>query len=157
MFHPAHNIFRDVTKVTNWFRNIRQTSRRRESQRPSVGGSDSGGEEYDNFASASRSPSPAYISAPSDDGMDVYDEEIIPRVGGSDGVSDEEYQEALTPSPESSPKSTRRQFESHAEALFIAINSVERAQTSEVAAVSKHGVHVEDAMLLLSFHRNIVE
>jgi len=91
--------------------------------------------------------------------MDVYNREMVPRIGGSDMtlISDEEYEEAVTPSSESSPMSSRRQFESHAEALFIAINSVEGAQTSEVTTVSKHGVHVEDAMLLLSFHRNIVE
>jgi len=121
---------RDLAKVTNWFRNLRQTTRKR-ALKP--------GEEGDTESvqlgsgSASRAVTPSVASSYSlnthdadrvpdqehDVDTDNEDANAIPipissgettsgrkhvRVAPSDaGTDDEEYQEAVTPSPEPSP------------------------------------------------------
>src|SRR5882757_3378667 len=91
------NFHRDVVKVTNWSRNLRQTARKRAKK----SGSDD--DDDDSFhppgtysAFASRSGTPSVGSSSSSMELDADDDIQHPH---SDIGSDDEFQEALPPSP----------------------------------------------------------
>ncbi|KAK0465522.1 homeodomain transcription factor [Desarmillaria tabescens] len=152
----AHEIGMDLGKVTNWFRNLRQTSRRRAKKSGSGDDDDDYGFPYSSqlhSASASRYGSP---SSSSDDAMD-YDEEPHPTVAHSDDIgSDEEIQEAVTPSPSPSPpprtmpSPSRQPFAVPLDALINYVE-LERATMKFTS-----GIKAEDAFLLLSFQQQYV-
>ncbi|PBK76862.1 hypothetical protein ARMSODRAFT_969465 [Armillaria solidipes] len=152
----AHEIGMDLGKVTNWFRNLRQTSRRRAKKSGSGDDDDDYGFPYSSqlhSASVSRYGSP---SSSSDDAMD-YDEEPHPTVGHSDDIgSDEEIQEAVTPSPSPSPpprtmpSPSRQPFAVPLDALINCVE-LERATMKFTS-----GIKAEDAFLLLSFQQQYV-
>jgi hypothetical protein len=154
--------------VTNWFRNLRQTARKR-AKRNGIDedgdhDDDSFGHNFD-FASISRPGTPsAHSSASStngaDDSMDVdeqYDDVH------SDAGSEDEHQEAVTPSPDASPPpatfnatSARPHHESRPRDGEGMVDPVSYAQLEKVTASNFTGVKVEDALLLLSFHKHVV-
>ncbi|KAA1467765.1 homeobox-domain-containing protein [Dentipellis sp. KUC8613] len=168
----------DVAKVTNWFRNLRQTARKRAKKPGDDGDTDS---LQLGSASASRAATPSYGSWSSgsldDHGMDTEVDEADPepmdednyenvrRSGHSDAGSDEEYQEAVTPSPEPSPSPPPPSLNS---ASFTAVSRshrprmgmdvVEPVSYPDIEKVPERmsGVKVEDALLLLGFHHHIV-
>ena len=194
----ALEINMDVGKVTNWFRNLRQTTRKRNKRL-----SDDGDEEDDNVSLAtytansrdvSRAGSPLLSgsSASFQEAGDVimsdpidarYSEEsnMRPQYDGkphrvyshlahsrshSDVGSDDEYQEAVTPSPESSPAppsivpATHSSKRAHAaqspSSISLTVDALSYAEMEKATAKYHTGVKVEDALLLLSFHHNVV-
>ncbi|KAH7916381.1 hypothetical protein BJ138DRAFT_1108749 [Hygrophoropsis aurantiaca] len=174
----------DIGKVTNWFRNIRQTARKRAkragaSRLPSRGGHSNG---YDR-AGSSDSSSPYEDEG---DGMDLdFGEDM-----DMDERSEDEYQEAVTPSPELSPSPPpAKRFRSRIplpmsrgvegmsmESMGVglieptAFSELEKAvgmssvgpandvslNVGNVGGVTYSGVKIEDALLLLSFHQHAV-
>ncbi|KDR85651.1 hypothetical protein GALMADRAFT_234645 [Galerina marginata CBS 339.88] len=159
----ALEIGMDVGKVTNWFRNLRQTARKR--AKKSGSGDD---EEDDSFlgrdpysASASRSGTPSFGSSSSsmnDDSMDLDGDDFDMHLAHSDNGSEDDYQEAVTPEPEPSPPPPpasvihpRNDYKS-----LETVNLPYPVQLDKVSARQFSGVKVEDALLLLSFHHHIV-
>lgn len=195
----ALEINMDVGKVTNWFRNLRQTTRKRTKRI-----SDDGEDDDDDVSLAtytansrdvSRAGSPLLSGSSSslhDDGdivmsdpTDVrylHEEPIRPQFEAkphrvyshlvhsrshSDMGSDDEYQEAVTPSPESSPAppsivppSTHSTKRAHAaqspNTISLTVDALSYAEMEKATAKYHTGVKVEDALLLLSFHHNVV-
>jgi hypothetical protein len=174
---------RDLAKVTNWFRNLRQTTRKR-AQKPS----DEGDTESIQLESGSisRAVTPSAASSYSFSGhdadhvpdpeldidTDTEDTGVITvnssgrkhiHVAPSDaGTDDEEYQEALTPSPEPSPlphPPTRLLPTSRPHQMDVRgginISPIEYDRLEKIPG-RLSGVRVEDALLLLSFHHHIV-
>jgi hypothetical protein len=160
-------VYRDVGKVTNWFRNLRQTARKRAKR----SGVDEGGDHDDDslhdhnfdFTSFSRPGTPSTRSSASsttgaDDNMDVdeqYDD------AQSDAGSEDEHQEAVTPSPDASPPpatfnavsaSPHHESRRPRDAVRMVLDPV---SYSELEKVTYTGVKVEDALLLLSFHKHV--
>ena len=178
-------ICRDLTKVTNWFRNLRQTARKRTRKTGEDGDTDS--VQLDS-ASVSRAVTPSFTSSSSsgehehDHGMetemdendrisvpvedDAYERLVHTHVH-SDIGSDDEYQEAVTPPLGSSPSPSPKP--SFVPAPFIAppaphhvavgagmdIDPVKYAELQKIPGRIS-GVKVEDALLLLSFHHHVV-
>jgi hypothetical protein len=160
--------------VTNWFRNLRQTARKRAKR---VGLDDDGDRDDDSlaghnfdFGSISRPETPSPHSSASsangggDDDMDVdeqYDDDVHSDVG-----SEDEHQEAVTPSPNASPSppasfdgtSGRSRHESRRprDSVGMVVDPVSYAQLEKVTTSNFTGVKVEDALLLLSFHKHVV-
>ncbi|KAF8963856.1 hypothetical protein BDZ97DRAFT_1661033 [Flammula alnicola] len=160
----ALEIGMDVGKVTNWFRNLRQTARKR--AKKSGSGDD---EDDDSFlgrdpysASASRFGTPSFGSSSSsmnDDSMDMDADDYDMHHAHSDNGSEDEFQEAVTPSPEPSPSPPlasvihpRNDYSSRLETL----NLPYPIQVDKVSAKQFNGIKIEDALLLLSFHHHIV-
>lgn len=151
---PIECFHRDVGKVTNWFRNLRQTVRKRAKK------SDSGDDDDDDDDSyhpggystfASRSGTPSIESSSSS--MDIDDDIHHTH---SDIGSEDEFQEAVTPSPESSllpPPSVTNLRLSPSENFqhLLSHAKIDKALVDQYA-----GIEVEDALLLLSFHQHIV-
>jgi hypothetical protein len=174
---------RDLAKVTNWFRNLRQTTRKR-AQKPSEEGDTESLQLGSGFISRAVTP-----SATSSYSVSVHDADHVPdpeddidtdtedggvsninnsghkygRVAPSDaGTDDEEYQEALTPSPEPSllphptttllPTSRPHQMDVRS---GINISPIDYDRLEKIPG-RLSGVRVEDALLLLSFHHHIV-
>lgn len=180
----AVSINMDVGKVTNWFRNLRQSSRKR-SKRHSEGS-----EEDDDDMSAyndlsrnvSREASPASID-PSEDYM-VTDKPLSHEAlrykldsdekrsrmythasnsRSSDMASEEDFQEAVTPSPISSPYPVVPVAAPHSQRMVEAYLPHPRREdamavdTLSFAEIEKTtGVKVDDAILLLNFHNSVV-
>lgn len=162
-------LFRDVGKVTNWFRNLRQTARKRDKRSSSADDEDD-----DSFnsvvpsASASRSGSPSFQSYSSSSSMELDNDDDMNGVH-SDIGSEDEYQEAVTPPPEpvsdltaaaaaaastpSPPSSSSRMAISE---LTLAIDSASYAELEKATATQYSGIKIEDALLLLSFHQHIM-
>ncbi|ETW86848.1 hypothetical protein HETIRDRAFT_58809 [Heterobasidion irregulare TC 32-1] len=175
----------DLTKVTNWFRNLRQTARKRTRKTGDDGDTDS--VQLDS-ASVSRAVTPSFTSSSSSAGhehdhgmeteMDENDRISVPMEDDayerldhthvhSDIGSDDEYQEAVTPPLGSSPSPSPKP--SFVPAPFIAppvphhvavgagmdIDPVKYAELQKIPGRIS-GVKVEDALLLLSFHHHIV-
>ncbi|PPQ71651.1 hypothetical protein CVT24_007842 [Panaeolus cyanescens] len=157
----AFKIGMEVGKVTNWFRNLRQTARKRAKK------SGSGDDDDDAFtagdiysASVSRSGTPSLGSSSSsimdnDEPMDLdYDQS-----NHSDMGSDDEDQEAVTPSPEPSPspQSPPPEPVPRAYPQVEPPKHVTRPLSDlEQAAKQYANIRVEDALLLLSFHQTII-
>lgn len=196
----ALEINMDVGKVTNWFRNLRQTTRKRAKRL-----SEDGDDDDDNISLAtytansrdvSRAGSPLLSGSSSslhEDGDVIMSDPIdtryaveVPRSRShydgqphrvysysshsrshSDVGSDDEYQEAVTPSPESSPAppsivppSTHVPKRTHAaqspSSISLTVDALSYAEMEKATAKYQTGVKVEDALLLLSFHHNVV-
>lgn len=112
-------------------------------------------------ASVSRFGTPSFGSSSSsmnDDSIDADDYDV--HLAHSDNGSEDEYQEAVTPSPGTSPSpppttsvdSSRTPDYSR----FERRNSPYPVQFGKVTENQFSGVKVEDALLLLSFHHHIV-
>ncbi|KAI0081187.1 hypothetical protein K474DRAFT_1768908 [Panus rudis PR-1116 ss-1] len=204
----ALEIGMDVGKVTNWFRNLRQTTRRRIRRNP---------DDFDDFddddvslathtafsRDASRAGSPfASTSGSSLSPMHPEDNDVVmaepidtryPHPDAlqvklededkrhkiyshaplsrshSDMGSDEEYQEAVTPPSEHSllpttyassathaPKRTVVHATESPRQIALTVDALTYAQMEKATAKYQNGVRVEDALLLLSFHHNVV-
>lgn len=178
--------------MTNWFRNLRQTARKRAKKTGdsygSHGGSrDHGSDEDEDDAFHLRHPHSAYVSRagsstfnspPSSLNGDGYYErngilmdldEDYEHSPHSDVGSDDDYQEAVTPSPEGSPSpiptaatasnSTVDHVSASSRVTFqnfgFPIDAATYAEF-EKAAARHRGIRVEDALLLLGFHQQVV-
>ena len=162
VFYPSLIHFhRDVGKVTNWFRNLRQTARKR--AKKSGSGDD---EDDDSFlardphsASASRFGTPTFGSSSSsinDYSMDLDDYDIHHH---SDNGSEDDYQEAVTPSPEQSPSpppTAIANLPMNYDNKMDSLNRLYPVQIDKVSARQFPGINVADAELLLIFHRHVV-
>jgi len=164
----ALEIGMDVGKVTNWFRNLRQTARRRAKK------SGSGDEDDDDFhpqdpfsasSSVSRSGTPS-LGSPDlfikgeamIDGIDFDDH----RLSHSIDYSEDEYPEAVTPSLEPSlsppPAAVSSQALSADVKLEMLLSHLPYPIEIDKASVDRFpGIRMEDALLLLSFHHHIVQ
>ncbi|KAG5718697.1 Zinc finger homeobox protein 3 [Termitomyces sp. T112] len=160
----ALEIGMDVGKVTNWFRNLRQTARKRDKRSSSADDDDD-----DSFnsvvpsTSASRSGSPFFQSYSSPSSMDLDNDDDM-NGAHSDIGSEDEFQEAVTPPPEpvsdptaaatsTPPSSSSRMAISE---LTLAIDSASYAELEKATATQYSGIKIEDALLLLSFHQHIM-
>ncbi len=154
---------RDVGKVTNWFRNLRQTARRRAKKTGSGEDDDDDSfqarDPYSASSSVSRSGTPSPGSPEDEDSMDFDDHRHTFSVDNSE----DEYQEAVTPPPDLSPSpppqaisSRRTSADSRLETLLA--RHVPYAVDIDKASVEQFpGIKMEDALLLLSFHHHIVQ
>jgi len=119
------------------------------------------------FSSISRPVTPSARSSASsatgaDDNMEVDEQSDDPQ---SDAGSEDEHQEAVTPSPNASPSppasfnatSIRPRHESRRsrDAVGMVVDPVSYAELEKVTTSSFTGVKVEDALLLLSFHKQV--
>ena len=186
----AAEIGMDLGKVTNWFRNLRQSDRKRARQNGSAGGDDGemdddtesmdiADDDASTHTSVTRTATPSASSTAGIEFVKIETEETVrqpqplyTRVplarSQSDVGSDEDYPEAVTPSPESSPPPSAVASTSslalplahpHARETKASIQRypLEYAQyENEKAALSTKqevdsGVKMEDALLLLSF------
>ena len=159
---------RDIGKVTNWFRNIRQNARKR-GKRPRV--STGSANPHDQDASSGSS---VYDD---DDGMDLVYEDIADQ--DMDDRSEEDYQEAVTPFTDvsSSPPPNKRPRHLPVDVGVdpMDVGLVEPSALQEfrkvagmtpvsgpsdydlgMNSVTYSGVRFEDALLLLSFHQHVV-
>jgi hypothetical protein len=179
----AIQIGMDVGKVTNWFRNLRQTARKRAKRVSSTGFDDDetsvhggmGGER----GSTSRSGTPSLFSSSSsvytDDQLDM-DIDVASDLLSED---DEDYrQEAVTPSPESSPPPTytntrhsphqhdlpisdKYKQDARMSVLNMVLTAAEIMEKKPIKAPSedvtaRSAPRIEDAMLLLGFHQAVM-
>lgn len=151
----------DLTSYSNytqWFRNLRQTTRRRAKKAGSGEEDDEEDDEQDVYFSRSGSPS---SSAGTREGSMINDYKVtLPSGTVSDAVSDDEYEEAVTPSSESSrspppPLSRSRPSVNLNNLTLAALESATLAELDQVS--SKSGIKVEDALLLLTFHHQVVQ
>lgn len=174
---------RDLAKVTNWFRNLRQSTRKR-AQKPAEEGDTESVQLGSGFISRAVTPSVA-----SSYSVGVHETDHVPdrehgidtdtedagvinrnnsarkhiRVAPSDaGTDDEEYQEAVTPSPEPSPlphPSTTLLPTSRPHQIDVRgginISPIDYDRLEKIPG-RLSGVKVEDALLLLGFHHHIV-
>ncbi|KAJ3721904.1 hypothetical protein C8R42DRAFT_696405 [Lentinula raphanica] len=161
----AIQIGMDLGKVTNWFRNLRQTTRKRAKKTGS--GDDDYDDDYDvdyadhdRDASVSRYGSPSSSTWTNDDSA-MYDDKVPMHSGSvTDAGSDEEYEEAVTPSSESSrsPPPMARLPPSQVNLSNLTSAALESATIAEIDKVPyKSGIKVEDALLLLTFHHQVVQ
>ncbi|KAF9469700.1 hypothetical protein BDZ94DRAFT_1243057 [Collybia nuda] len=151
----------DLGKVTNWFRNLRQTARKRIKRSGSGDDDDDDNLSVPNThsASVSRSGTPSFNSSASSSSMDLDVDDYDMHGVHSDIGSEDEYEEAVTPPPEPTPvppsssTSSSRIAVSH---LTLAIDPASYAELEKVSATQYSGIKIEDALLLLSFHHHIV-
>ncbi|KAJ6509558.1 homeobox-domain-containing protein [Mycena vitilis] len=153
----ALEIGMEVGKVTNWFRNLRQSARKREKK---VGRRHGGGSEDDldytdsYFYSPSASASASRAGTPSLEGEDVRQRHprraLNSHSSDDDEDEDEEYpQEAVTPSPSQSPSPTSSP--SLARVLDFSVAAALQDAMAQMAKVDKFKDLAEDALLLLEF------
>lgn len=172
-------IFRDLGKVTNWFRNLRQTARKR-AKRSGGDYDDDMDEDNDSMYSraVSRSGTPSLRSSPSsstngaaDYSMDLDRDDVDYHMHDrhSDMASEDEYQEALTPSPDqsrspspppsrrpSNPVTNTNNTNMDIEWAAVPTPSYDSIGLSKANAARFSGIKIEDALLLLSFHQHIM-
>ena len=174
----ALEINMDVGKVTNWFRNLRQTARKRSKQ---VSGSDEDDDmsNYNDISrNVSREGSPISM-VPSEDFMATVPHEALrtklladdsrnrmythaSNSRSSDMASEEDFQEAVTPSPVSSPYPAVPASAPFAQKLADYAPHTRRDISVAVGALTfaeverAPGVTIEDAMLLLDFSNSFV-
>lgn len=177
----ALEINMDVGKVTNWFRNLRQSSRKR-SKRAFEGSDDEDDDMSTSYNSVSRNVSregsPVSVD-PAEDYM-VTDRPLPHEVlryklesddkrvrmythasnsRSSDMASEEDFQEAVTPSPVSSPypampapQNVKKLVEAYLPQprrdLAVPVDALSAAETA--------GVKIDDAILLLNFSNSTV-
>ncbi|KAI5998063.1 hypothetical protein EDD15DRAFT_2386812 [Pisolithus albus] len=173
----ALEIGMDVGRVTNWFRNVRQTARKRAKQARDGSSSRNRRREHDTSSGSS--------ACDEEDAMDLDYDDLLDRE--IDDWSEEECQEAVTPSSgvsQSPPpaKRPRPHIPVHRGVESIGVESMgvgliepgafqelEKAvRLSNVGSANDHalvpgmntvtgsGVKIEDALLLLSFHQHVV-
>ncbi|KAG6842401.1 hypothetical protein C0991_007531 [Blastosporella zonata] len=161
----ALEIGMDVGKVTNWFRNLRQTARKRSDKRS--GSADE--EDDDSFtsvtfsASVSRSGSPSFRSYSSSSSMELDGDDYDMHEVQSDMGSEDEFQEAVTPPPEptstlpaaaaSTPSSSSSRM---AISELTLADPASYAELEKASASQYSGIKIEDALLLLGFHQHIM-
>ena len=180
----ALEINMDVGKVTNWFRNLRQTSRKR-SKRISEGSDEYEDDDmsgYNDSRNVSREGSPISVDQP-DDYMVTdkhYSHEALRGKFGtgekhsrmythasnsrsSDMASEEDFQEAVTPSPISSPYPAMPSAAQHSQKLVDVYTHQPRRDVAVVGDTLSFtdiekttGVKIDDAILLLNFHNSVV-
>jgi len=144
----AREIDMDVGKVTNWFRNLRQSARKRTRQLPGVSDDEFGGGSepvYLSSASRSRSP-PSSVEVEAEHrlrGLERH-HNVAPMHSSDD---EEEAQEAVTPA--SSPRGRLHDF-TGVRHLHLPVDGDEK---TAAAAQFAGRVPYEDALLLLAFHR----
>ena len=171
--------------MTNWFRNLRQTTRKRARKSGEEGDTESvlltsgpvsravtpsAASSYSvSVNEADHMPDPEHdMDTDNEDGdiismNNAYSARKHGRIAPSDaGTDDEEYQEAVTPSPEPSPvphppttvMSTSRPHQIDVRA-GINISPIDYNRLEKIPG-RLSGVKVEDALLLLGFHHHIV-
>ncbi|VDB94523.1 unnamed protein product [Peniophora sp. CBMAI 1063] len=152
----ALEIGMDLAKVTNWFRNLRQTSRKRKAR----GADDEDGDDSHSSRTHSRSGTPAT----SFDENDVSMQDVQDRDHDHDEdmhTDEDDADEAPTPGSGASPAPARVE-----EPWAKGHNVLPPPPVSVPVALKlpsplpvehahEHGVRVEDALLLLSFHQQI--
>ncbi|KAJ7615288.1 homeodomain transcription factor [Mycena polygramma] len=151
----ALEIGMEVGKVTNWFRNLRQSARKREKKvgRRHGGGSEDDLDYTDSYfyspsasASASRSGTP---SLEREDGQ-RHPRRLLHSHSTDDDEDEDEYpQEAVTPSPSQSPSPTSSP--SLARVLDFSVAAALQDAMAQMAKVDKFKDLAEDALLLLEF------
>lgn len=153
---------RDIGKVTNWFRNLRQTARKR-AERSHHEDGDYENMDYDESAPTSMvgtplfTPSASSYSSSMDDDVDRMDLDTGRYYQHqSDVGSEEDDQEAVTPPP---PPPQRRRMD----VSFLTgsnddlhISSVVKQEPRASPAPSFAPPSVEDALLLLSLRKQVV-
>jgi hypothetical protein len=160
----------DIGKVTNWFRNIRQTTRKR-----AGAGSHARSRRAYPYELDTSSASSIFDD---DEAMDLDYEDTVDQE--MDERSEDEYQEALTPSsdvsssppPAQGPRSHLSGMETMGVGLIepSAFHELEKAigmasvrgpghypLGSRMSTATYSGVKIEDALLLLSFHQHVVQ
>jgi hypothetical protein len=180
----THAPLRDLGKVTNWFRNIRQTARKRAKRAgvPLPRAPRGRGYQY-NFSRETSSGSSSQ-EEDEDDAMDLDEEDAMEF--DVDERSEEDFQEAVTPGMSPSPPPQKR-IRTHVplptprgagnlgvESMGVGIIEPAAFQELEMAvgmsagpseyagadtsihATTYSGVKIEDALLLLSFHQHVV-
>ncbi|KAF5385270.1 hypothetical protein D9615_001159 [Tricholomella constricta] len=161
----ALEIGMDVGKVTNWFRNLRQTARKRDKRSGSADyEEDDGFHNQPYSASASRSGSPSFRSYSSSSSMELDGDDYDMHEIHSDIGSEDDFQEAVTPPPEPVPTLPPASANTPASSssriaiseLTLAIDPASYAELEKVSATQYSGIKIEDALLLLSFHHHIV-
>lgn len=149
----ALEIGMDVGKVTNWFRNLRQTARKRANRPDSHPDEDC--DHDDEVQAESRAGSLSLRScSPSTDHMDVEDN------SPSDAGSEEDLQEAVTPSPDGSPAPAPPKLSGQGHhppnrSRDMMNMVVDYSPIPKMPDLHCSGVKVEDALLLLSFHKHV--
>ncbi|KAH9897793.1 hypothetical protein C8Q73DRAFT_640209, partial [Cubamyces lactineus] len=195
----AAEIGMDVNKVTNWFRNLRQSDRKRARQNGSAsaeeGELDDDGDSMDmdddrTYSSVSRTATPGVASSSSVEYVKIetaeerphfhhphsrgpYARSALSRSHSDMGSDEDTLQEAVTPSPESSPPPSAvastsslalplphphaREAKASLERypLEYAQYEHEKMMPAPMPAMET-GVKMEDALLLLSFHHSTV-
>ncbi|KAI5124107.1 hypothetical protein M0805_000921 [Coniferiporia weirii] len=166
----ALEIGMDIGKVTNWFRNLRQTARKRAQKTGNDDGDDEG-MDYDDSAPVSRAGTPLFTSTTSSyssssidddiEGMDLDSEHYYGRMHHhSDGGSEEEDQEAVTPPPAAPRVTGRRRMD-----VGFLTGSSDDLHSQPPSSKPLMGgsatptiapPRVEDALLLLGFSRHVV-
>ncbi|KAG0707598.1 hypothetical protein DFH29DRAFT_896519 [Suillus ampliporus] len=173
----------DIGKVTNWFRNIRQTARKRAKRAgvPLPRAPRGRGYQY-NFSRETSSGSSSQ-EEDEDDAMELDDEDTMDF--DVDERSEEDFQEAVTPGMSPSPPPQKR-IRTHVplpmprgvgsmgvESMGVGLIEPAAFQELEMAvgmsagpseyvgadpghATTFSGVKIEDALLLLSFHQHVV-
>ncbi|KAG2155691.1 hypothetical protein DEU56DRAFT_768682 [Suillus clintonianus] len=171
----------DIGKVTNWFRNIRQTARKRAKRAgvPLPRAPRGRGYQY-NFSRETSSGSSSQ-EEDEDDAMDLDDEDTMEF--DIDERSEEDFQEAVTPGMSPSPPPQKR-IRTHVplpmprgvgvESMGVGLIEPAAFQELEMAVgmsagpseyvsadtgmhtTTFSGVKIEDALLLLSFHQHVV-
>ncbi|KAG2138701.1 uncharacterized protein EDB93DRAFT_713678 [Suillus bovinus] len=180
----AMEVGMDIGKVTNWFRNIRQTARKRAKRAgvPLPRAPRGRGYQY-NFSRETSSGSSSQ-EEDEDDAMDLDDEDTMEF--DVDERSEEDFQEAVTPGMSPSPPPQKR-IRAHVplpmprggasigvESMGVGLIEPAAFQELEMAvgmsagpseyvsadtgmhAATFSGVKIEDALLLLSFHQHVV-
>lgn len=156
----ALEIGMDVGKVTNWFRNLRQTARKRV-KRPGSGDDDDYDSVHNTYStSVSRAGTPSLRSSSSSSSMELDGYDYDMQGINSDIGSEDEYQEPVTPPPELTPAPSSTSASSSRITISQLTLSNEPASYAELEKIStaqySPGIKIEDALLLLSFHHHIV-
>jgi hypothetical protein len=152
---------RDLGKVTNWFRNLRQTARKRARK-------GDGDEDRNPHSSLSRSGTPSLNSSSSsytneaDDLMDLddganYHYKHVPRPHSDIASDDDEYQEeASSPEPPSFTSPSAAMPPHYIRMGHHRIVEPTCTNLDKTTAPRFSDIKLDDALLLLSFHRHIV-
>ena len=142
-----------MRKITNWFRNLRQTSRRRAKKIADEDEDDTTSVPNAPSFAGSRTGSPSFRSSSSSSANEDYvmDIEDDARGAPSDAGSEEDYQEAVTPPLDSSP--SPRAFSPTPTVPSVPNMGINFDPSAYVDLAKKAypGVKIEDALLLLSF------
>lgn len=153
-------IRRDVGKVTNWFRNLRQTARKRV-KRPGSGDDDDYDSVHNTYStSVSRAGTPSLRSSSSASSMELDGYDYDMQGIHSDIGSEDECQEPVTPPPEPTralPPTSASSSRITISQLTLSNEPVSYAEPAKnPTAQYSPGIKIEDALLLLSFHHHIV-
>ncbi|KAL0571976.1 hypothetical protein V5O48_009978 [Marasmius crinis-equi] len=150
----AQEVGMDLGKVTNWFRNLRQTRRRHAKKAGSGDEDDYYPNGVEGYPSVSRAGSPFHSSSSSTNENDT--------APGTFSGSEDEDQEAVTPRSESPSIPAENTYACPLPSLprmslkTLSLAAVEPSLADSESMLLKSGIKIEDAMLLLTFHRQDV-